>query len=96
MGAEAGRVEEGVGFVDPAAGGDGGQVGSGPAVPGRPGLLHQLVDAEGSEPVGLGGLGEDGEAGPAAARRRASSGTSAVMSWEPGRSRGEPPRCWAR
>ena len=58
MGAEAGRVEEGVGFVDPAAGGDGGEVGGGPAVPGGPGLVHQLVDPEGAEPLGLGGLGD--------------------------------------
>ncbi len=63
MPTEAGRVEEGIRLVDPAAGGDGGEVVGGPAVPGGSGLLDELVDAEGAEPFGLRDLGEDGQAG---------------------------------
>src|SRR5690606_15355714 len=56
--AEAGRVEQGVGLGHPAAGRDGGQVADvGPLPPGPAGLLDQLVDAVGPQPLGLGGAG---------------------------------------
>ena len=58
MRTEAGRVDQRLGLVDPAPGGDGGEVVGGPAVPGRSGLFDELVDAEGAETFGLRGLGD--------------------------------------
>ena len=63
MRTEPGLIEEGVGLVDPAAGGEGGEVGGAAAVPGDSGFFDQRVDAKGTEPLGLGRLGQDRQAG---------------------------------